>query len=146
MSQVSENILKQVDSNPVPSQSEINSASLDNRADYFKEEEVYAYIDSYFKQKFMKSSEFIISCLILIFAVSVIGLFVVLFWTGKIRQELIYKMTILSLIIFSTLFLISTGYSNDQIAPAIGLMGTIAGYLLGKSYSTDESKNSNGSK
>jgi hypothetical protein len=28
--------------------------------------------------------------------------------------------------------LICAGYSNDQIAPAMGLFGTLAGYLLGR--------------
>ena len=32
-------------------------------------------------------------------------------------------------------FLIVAGYTEKQIAPVIGLLGTIAGYLLGKSSS-----------
>lgn len=36
------------------------------------------------------------------------------------------------LIIIGTMVLICAGYSNDQIAPAIGLFGTLAGYLLGR--------------
>ncbi len=35
------------------------------------------------------------------------------------------------LIIVAAIFLVVTGYSRDQIAPVIGLLGTIAGYLLG---------------
>ena len=38
----------------------------------------------------------------------------------------------LTLIIIGTLLLICASYSNDQIAPAIGLFGTVAGYLLGR--------------
>jgi hypothetical protein len=38
----------------------------------------------------------------------------------------------LTLIIIGTMVLICAGYSNDQIAPAMGLFGTIAGYLLGR--------------
>lgn len=41
------------------------------------------------------------------------------------------------LIIFATLFLVVAGYDDKQIAPVIGLYGTIAGYLLGKSTSSD---------
>jgi uncharacterized BrkB/YihY/UPF0761 family membrane protein len=37
-----------------------------------------------------------------------------------------------TLIIIGTLVLICAGYSNDQIAPAMGLFGTVAGYLLGR--------------
>lgn len=36
------------------------------------------------------------------------------------------------LIIIGSLFLIVAGYSEKQIAPVIGLLGTIAGYILGK--------------
>lgn len=38
----------------------------------------------------------------------------------------------LTLVITAGLFLITAGYSQDQIAPMIGLLGTIAGYLLGR--------------
>ena len=37
-----------------------------------------------------------------------------------------------TLIIIGTMVLIAAGYSNDQIAPAMGLFGTVAGYLLGR--------------
>lgn len=40
-----------------------------------------------------------------------------------------------TMIIVGTLALIAIGYSGNQIAPALGLFGTIIGYLLGK---TDE--------
>lgn len=39
----------------------------------------------------------------------------------------------LILVIVAGLFLITAGYSQNQIAPMIGLLGTVAGYLLGKS-------------
>jgi len=38
----------------------------------------------------------------------------------------------ITLIIVAGLFLIVAGYSDSQIAPVIGLLGTIVGYLLGK--------------
>ena len=38
----------------------------------------------------------------------------------------------ITLIIVGTMVLICAGYSNDQIAPAMGLFGTVAGYLLGR--------------
>ena len=38
----------------------------------------------------------------------------------------------LTLVITAGLFLITSGYSQQQIAPMIGLLGTIAGYLLGR--------------
>lgn len=36
------------------------------------------------------------------------------------------------LIVIGAVFLIVAGYSEKQIAPVIGLLGTIAGYILGK--------------
>ena len=57
--------------------------------------------------------------------------------TIKCRAEKLFGMSYmklvgLTLVITAGLFLICAGYSQDQIAPMIGLLGTIAGYLLGK--------------
>lgn len=41
----------------------------------------------------------------------------------------------ISLIIVGSLFLVTAGYGNTQIAPIIGLLGTVAGYLLGRAQS-----------
>jgi hypothetical protein len=35
-------------------------------------------------------------------------------------------------IIIAAIFLVVAGYSDRQVAPAMGLLGTIAGYLLGR--------------
>jgi hypothetical protein len=43
------------------------------------------------------------------------------------------KYPVVLVIIIGGLFLVTAGYGNEQIAPIIGLMGTIAGYLMGKS-------------
>jgi hypothetical protein len=39
------------------------------------------------------------------------------------------------LIITTSVFLVVAGYSSNQIAPVTGLLGTLAGYLLGKGQS-----------
>lgn len=46
--------------------------------------------------------------------------------------EAVLKIFGMVLIIVLTVFLIVAGYDDKQIAPAVGLLGTIAGYLLGK--------------
>jgi hypothetical protein len=46
-----------------------------------------------------------------------------------------------SLVIIAGLFLITAGYTDQQIAPMFGLLGTIAGYLLGKSANQEQSTN-----
>ena len=38
----------------------------------------------------------------------------------------------ITLIVIGTMFLLTSAYSVRQIAPAMGLFGTIAGYLLGR--------------
>jgi hypothetical protein len=46
--------------------------------------------------------------------------------------EAVLKIFGMVLIVVLTVFLIVAGYDDKQIAPAMGLLGTIAGYLLGK--------------
>lgn len=43
-----------------------------------------------------------------------------------------------TLIIVGSLFLVTAGYGNSQIAPIIGLLGTVAGYLLGRTQPTSK--------
>jgi len=49
----------------------------------------------------------------------------------------------LTLVVIAGVFLITAGYSESQIAPMIGLLGTIVGYLLGKSDSRHVGASSN---
>lgn len=49
--------------------------------------------------------------------------------------EAVLKIFGMVLIIVMTVFLIVAGYDDKQVAPAMGLLGTIAGYLLGKDVS-----------
>lgn len=63
--------------------------------------------------------------------------------TNRISSEDSIKFIVITLIITSTLFLITAGYSNDQIAPAVGLLGTIAGYLLGRIQHSNQQENKN---
>ena len=76
--------------------------------------------------------EFTLSLTVLVFGLIIILLEIFLIKSKRISSEDTIKFIIITLIITSTLFLITAGYSNDQIAPAVGLLGTIAGYLLGR--------------
>jgi hypothetical protein len=40
-------------------------------------------------------------------------------------------------IIVMSVFLIVAGYNTEQVAPVVGLLGTLAGYLVGRSASSD---------
>ncbi|HZU24698.1 MAG TPA: hypothetical protein VFA04_04200 [Bryobacteraceae bacterium] len=63
--------------------------------------------------------------------VVIIGLSIVLKTRNGSPDDAIRGYAI-TLIIVGTMVLICAGYSNDQIAPAMGLFGTLAGYLLGR--------------
>jgi hypothetical protein len=52
--------------------------------------------------------------------------------------ELAIRLFTSVLIINSAVFFIVAGYSSQQIAPAFGLLGTMAGYVLGKSQTTSK--------
>lgn len=75
--------------------------------------------------------------------VLVFGMIVVLAqaWIINSRKEPLsqsLKYLSVSLIIVGSLFLVTAGYGNSQIAPIIGLLGTVAGYLLGRTQSPGE--------
>jgi hypothetical protein len=46
--------------------------------------------------------------------------------------EEVIRLSAMILIVTGTLFLVTAGYSAEQIAPALGLLGTVAGYMLGR--------------
>jgi uncharacterized membrane protein YfcA len=80
----------------------------------------------------MTDLEFKLTVAVLVFGFLIITMEMILTKLNKIDSQDSIKFIIITLIITGTLFLITAGYSNNQIAPAMGLLGTIAGYLLGK--------------
>jgi len=56
-----------------------------------------------------------------------------------IKAEDILRVFGVTLIILGTLFFVTAGFNANQVAPAIGLFGTVAGYLLGRSIRHNES-------
>lgn len=90
--------------------------------------------------KFLSSDELKLSYAVLIFAILVLSFEVVLIIKDKVQAENSFKFIIVTLIVSSSLFLITAGYDNNQIAPAFGLFGTIAGYILGKANSQEPKK------
>jgi hypothetical protein len=51
---------------------------------------------------------------------------------GHFNQLVAFKLIALTMVITSGLVLIVAGFSNDQITSMMGLLGTVAGYVLGK--------------
>ncbi len=82
----------------------------------------------------LSDQEFFLTLLLLLFGLVIIAIeFVILRKRQNDKVEDVSKLFVVTLIIIGTLVLIGAGLSNDQIAPAVGLFGTIAGYLLGRS-------------
>src|SRR5579871_6513747 len=77
--------------------------------------------------------EFWLTCVIGLLGLMIIG--ILIFALKRIdnpRPEDIARPIIVITVIISTLMLVTVGYSNEQIAPAFGLFGTIVGYMLGR--------------
>jgi hypothetical protein len=77
--------------------------------------------------------EFWLTCIIGFLGLSIIAS---LIWairkSANFRPEDITRPIIIITVIVGTLILVTAGYSNEQIAPAFGLFGTIVGYILGR--------------
>jgi hypothetical protein len=91
----------------------------------------------------MTSNEILLSFGVLVFGFLVILVELYLIKISYFDQNQAIKFLLVTLVITSALFLISAGFSNNQIAPAMGLFGTIAGYLLGKGDTGDQSPRKN---
>lgn len=90
--------------------------------------------DDYGFLSLMSSREFVLSLFILVFGITIVLVqFFLLRSVVEKKSENIANTNLVTLIIIGTLVLISSGFTNEQIAPALGLFGTIAGYILGKS-------------
>jgi len=78
-----------------------------------------------------------ISSVVLIFGLLVLLMIALLIRSGKDTEAILRTFGTI-LIIVGAIFLVVAGYSTTQVAPVMGLLGTIAGYLLGKNNSKKE--------
>lgn len=81
---------------------------------------------------YLSTKEFYLTIIIVVFSLVVLLFY---FWLllkriKRLRADDILKAFGLCFILTATLVLIVAGFSSQQIAPAIGLFGTIAGYIL----------------
>lgn len=76
--------------------------------------------------------EQLLSYAILLFGTAVLFVQYLLLRTPKRNSYEILQLLAINLIVTGTLFLISAGFSAQQISPGLGLFGTIAGYVLGR--------------
>lgn len=77
------------------------------------------------------------SSVVLIFGVVVIAICAGLMRSSRPSPEAILRVFGTVLIITGALFLVVAGYTDKQMAPVMGLLGTLAGYLLGKGASDE---------
>lgn len=82
-----------------------------------------------------------LSGIIMGFSLILVAFMAYLIKTGS-EQESVLKVFGTILVIVAAVFLIVAGYSEKQIAPVIGLLGTIVGYILGKGQSPTITKSS----
>lgn len=79
--------------------------------------------------------EVILAATVLIFGLVMSILAGALLRRTQAKAEDVIRLFALIVIVCGILFLIAAGYSSSDIAPSLGLLGTIAGYLLGRSAS-----------
>lgn len=80
-----------------------------------------------------------VSSAVLIFGVLILVLATYLIRVGN-SADSVLKIFGTILIVIASIFLVVAGYSDKQIAPVMGLLGTIAGYLLGKETKKDSTE------
>lgn len=81
----------------------------------------------------LSDREFWLAVIVVLFSTFTVYFLYRLFNNPDLNIEAITRTYTVIMIVLGTLFLISAGFSNENIAPALGLFGTIAGYLLGRS-------------
>lgn len=79
---------------------------------------------------------------VLLFGLLVLGMMTFLFARSKNYKSILPSFAV-PLIIVAAVMLVLVGFGSDQIAPVIGLLGTVAGYLLGKEGNRMEAQEPN---
>lgn len=77
--------------------------------------------------------EIVFSLAVLVFGAGLIVLFTrKLLGQGNAWRAMYLRLVVLTIVVTAGLFVITAGYSEQQIAPMMGLLGTLVGYLLGR--------------
>lgn len=77
-----------------------------------------------------------LTLIIFAFGLIALALFYFMLRSGRATPFLM-RMYVIIILVFGTLLVVSSAYSEQQIAPVVGFFGTIAGYLLGRSDRPD---------
>jgi hypothetical protein len=76
-------------------------------------------------------SEFRLTIVILVFALAALTILYLLVRKPPVNA-FVLRIFVITILVFGSLLVVSTGYVTEQITPIIGFFGTIAGYLLGR--------------
>ena len=80
----------------------------------------------------LSSPEIQLALIVLAFGVLLIVLQAVVVLKARFDDETTVRLLTLTLVVIATLFTVTAGFAREDIAPVIGLFGTIIGYLLGR--------------
>lgn len=78
------------------------------------------------------SPEIQLALIVLAFGALLIALEAVVILKAALDSDTAVRLVTLTLVIVATLFTVAAGFGREEIAPIIGLFGTIIGYLLGR--------------
>lgn len=87
----------------------------------------------------MSNQEIALSSQVLIFAFAIIVVEGAIIKMLNMDSASAVRLLTVTLILASTLYLTTAGYNSPQIATSTGLLGTIAGYLLGRTNERTDS-------
>jgi VIT1/CCC1 family predicted Fe2+/Mn2+ transporter len=104
--------------------------SLDAQIAQLKRETTHQTVAT--SQWWTAESAMTISAIVLAFGVFIIVIAALMIKWGSTAESTLRVVGTL-VILIAAVFLVVAGYSDKQIAPVMGLLGTVAGYLLGKS-------------
>lgn len=88
-------------------------------------------------QRWHEPIEIAFSLGVLVFGAALITLFTrTLLKLGKDWRTVYLRLVVLTVVVTAGLFALAAGYTDEQIAPMMGLLGTLVGYLLGREANT----------
>ena len=108
------------------------------KTDQKSEQEIIVMKPNKIKGSYRTDEEMSLTIYFLVFGAFVISIASILMYKFSHEPEITFKYFIITLLVIGMLLLIIIGLNQDQISPAVGLFGTIAGYLLGKTDAKKE--------
>jgi len=83
-------------------------------------------------ERVLGNPEIQLALIVLAFGALLIALEAVVILKASLDSDTAIRLLTLTLVIVATLFTVAAGFGREEIAPVIGLFGTIIGYLLGR--------------